>query len=220
MQDLHHSFPGQEKDETVFVFARPYFLAFLPTALVFIVIYFATIALQFALYNGTLVTLAPYMINIGVVGLGLFELFVLIVFFVAIIDFYFDIFIVTDRRLVDIDQEQLFFRQISKLALEDVEDVTSTVRGIFPTIFNYGTVHIQTAGTERNFEMYNVKHPQQIAAITLDLSTQTKRDVKENERFPESTIIGIISNHEVTTANDLIMLGAMNSTDNRKNRVA
>jgi hypothetical protein len=59
--------------------------------------------------------------------------------------------IVTDKSLVQVIQRSLFNRKISRLSMSNVEDVNAEKCGILPTMFNYGTLTIQTAGEEDNF---------------------------------------------------------------------
>lgn len=212
MHDLLHSFPGQEDDEPIFVFVRPYWLAFLPTALIFLFLMFFAVSSQLLIAGG----------NFAIDGLtaqgliylfGLFQLVVIIVFLVAALDFYYDIVIVTDRRLVDIDQEQLFFRRISQLNLEDVEDVTSIVKGFFPSLFNYGSLEVQTAGEARNFEIPNIKHTHEVESIISDLAGQAKKDVPEEKRFPSGPVKGVIEGRLLGSVDDLNAAGALHPSD-------
>jgi hypothetical protein len=59
--------------------------------------------------------------------------------------------IITDKSLVQVIQRSLFNRKISRLSMSNVEDVNAEKSGIIPTIFNYGTVTVETAGEEDNF---------------------------------------------------------------------
>lgn len=209
MFNLRNSFPGQERDEAVFVFARPYWVAFVPTALIFVFLFIVTLFGQIALANNWLIELNEVSINTGILFLGIFQLLTLIVFLVAIFDFYFDILIVTDRRLVDIDQEQLFFRRINELSLADVEDASSIIKGIFPTIFGYGNLEIQTAGTKDNFSVCNVLHPYELRSLILELAEQAHAGTNQAKRFPDGKTVGVINNQLITSPQQLQETGAL-----------
>ncbi|CAN5120945.1 hypothetical protein BH11PAT4_BH11PAT4_0340 [soil metagenome] len=216
MLEIKNSFPGKEKDEAIFVFARPYGVAFIPVALVFLFIFIFAVMAQLALSMNWVLTLATPTVNAAILFIGIFELFGLIVFLTTVLDFYYDILIVTDRRVVDIDQEQLFFRSISELNLNDVEDVNSSVKGFFPTLFGYGTVTIQSAGEQINFVARNFRHPREIATIIADLSDQAKRGIAAVERRPETTIIGMIEDKPIESFEELATLGALMTDDPRR----
>ena len=209
MFDLRTSFPGQESNEVVFVFARPYFFAFLPNIVLFLIAYFFAFGVQYVVSNGVLFTIDPFYANLTVVFLGFFQLVALIVFFVSVFDFYYDIIIVTNQRVVDIDQEQLFSRPIAELSLMDVEDVRSDVTGVFQTILNYGDIEIQTAGTNANFVAENLRHPREVVAIVSDLAQQAKENVPDHIRRPRTHYIGLINNEPVSSLSELAALGAI-----------
>jgi hypothetical protein len=59
--------------------------------------------------------------------------------------------ILTDQSLVAVVQQALFARKISRLSMSNVEDVTAEQKGILQSVFNFGTLTIQTAGQEDNF---------------------------------------------------------------------
>ena len=215
MQDLLHSFPGQEENEPVYVFSRSFPVAFLGTALVFVAIFAFSIFGQYLLVNNGFSQLSASSINNGILFLGAFQLLVLIVFLVAVLDFYFDIIIVTDRRVVDINQEQLFFRSVSELSLVNVEDVNSVIADFLPSLFNYGNVEIQTAGAKEKFLMDNIRFPREIAALTINLSEQAKEGVDQLKRVPETQVIGVIDNVPITSVDQLQKVGAMLPEDLR-----
>lgn len=76
--------------------------------------------------------------------------------------------IVTDRNITQALQYGLFSKKISQLNIVDVEDVTSVHKGIFPNIFNYGVLHIETAGEQSNFHFDFCPDPEMIAKTILD----------------------------------------------------
>jgi hypothetical protein len=216
MYDLRHSFPSQEKDEAVFVFARPYWFAFLPTLFIFIFLFTLSAIGQIFITGASGIT--AFTMNMVIILIGIFQLMALVVFLVAVLDYYFDVLIVTDRRVVDIDQEQLFYRKISELNLRDIEDTSFSRQGFFQTLLNYGTISIQTAGEKSNFTINNIKFPSEIATIISDLADQAKDDVPDSERFPEIEVIGVIEGILITDPNDLVIKGAMLPDDVRRTR--
>ena len=88
-------------------------------------------------------------------------------FFTAWTSHYLDIWIVTDRRIVDIDQKGLFHREISTLRMEKVQDVTFETNGIVATVFGFGDVHVQTAGESEGFVIRGVAEPERIKNLIV-----------------------------------------------------
>ena len=94
---------------------------------------------------------------------SLYALFILLFFFNNFIDYYLDVWIVTNERLTAIEQKGLFSRTVAELRYYRVQDVQSEVRGIIPTIFGYGNIMVQTAGTQPRFLMKQVPRAHSIA---------------------------------------------------------
>ncbi len=105
-----------------------------------------------------------------------FFIFLWIFSFLLWIDYYFDVWIITNERIVNIEQKGLFVRHISELNFSRVQDVTATVEGLLPTVLNYGDVLVQTAGEEKRFMFRQVADPYQVKDIVMKLSKSALDD--------------------------------------------
>jgi len=76
--------------------------------------------------------------------------------------------IITDRNITQILQYGLFSRKVSQLNLVNVEDVTSIQSGILSTLFGYGTVKIETAGEQENFNYTYCPRPTYYTKVILE----------------------------------------------------
>lgn len=76
--------------------------------------------------------------------------------------------IITNINVTQVLQVGLFNRKISELSMENVEDVTAQQHGIFQTLFNYGTLKIETAGEQNNFIFPYCPNPNAYAKALLD----------------------------------------------------
>jgi uncharacterized membrane protein YdbT with pleckstrin-like domain len=95
--------------------------------------------------------------------------------------------ILTDRNITQILQFGLFNRKVSQLNMNNVEDVTAVQNGVLPTLFNYGTLKIETAGEQVNFHFSYCPNAGYYAKVILDarerilgqmdVHTETKRSV-------------------------------------------
>jgi uncharacterized membrane protein YdbT with pleckstrin-like domain len=79
--------------------------------------------------------------------------------FLTWIDVWFDTWIITDDRIINIEQSGLFSREVSELKLARVQDVSVEVHGFFQTFLNFGDVRIQSAGEEEHFLFRAVPDP-------------------------------------------------------------
>lgn len=208
MLNLRHSFPGQRNNESVFIFLRRHPLSYISLVIVFVMMIIIGIIIYcIVIYNSDLFIGALY--NYGIIFANTFLLASVSFAFVALLDYYFDVHIVTDTRIVDIDQNRLFNRQINELSLEDLEDVSVIIKGFFGTLFSYGSVEIQTAGSKPNFIFNDVPNPREVSQLILDLADQAKRGVSVDRRIPSSDIQGIVGSELIRDSRDMYALGAL-----------
>lgn len=78
-------------------------------------------------------------------------------------NYYLDLWLVTDKRIVSIDQLGLFNRTVTTFPFANIQDVTVEQHGIFQTLLNFGTVTVQTAGpTTKNMVIVGVARPSRV----------------------------------------------------------
>lgn len=92
--------------------------------------------------------------------------------FIIWTDYYLDIWVVTNKRVFDIEQKGFFQREISILRMDRVQDITTNVRGIIPTFFNFGEIHVQTAGSDKEFVMRGAPAPSSLKQVISSLQDQ------------------------------------------------
>jgi hypothetical protein len=80
--------------------------------------------------------------------------------------------IITDLNVTEVQQLGLFNRKVSELSLANVEDVTANTHGIFPTMFNFGTLTIETAGEQHNFTFKYCPNPSAYAKALQDVRSE------------------------------------------------
>lgn len=107
--------------------------------------------------------------NIFVLSVGIYYMFVATLLFIGWLDYYLDVAIITNERIIDIDQESLFNRKVSELHFSKVQDATAEVRGIMRTMLNFGNVTVQTAGTQEEFVLDEIPSPYKVAKKIIDL---------------------------------------------------
>lgn len=99
--------------------------------------------------------------------------------FLVWIDYFFDVWIITNERVVNIEQKGLFVRSVSELKFSRIQDVTSEVSGMLPTILNFGDVKVQTASEEDYFLFRRVPDPYHIKDVIME-RLRTERDDEIN----------------------------------------
>lgn len=88
--------------------------------------------------------------------------------FVQWTNYYLDVWYVTDKRIIDVEQKSLFNREISNLRFDRIEDVSLEVSGIIANMLGFADIHVQTASEDsKNFVMKNANHPERVKRIVF-----------------------------------------------------
>lgn len=168
-------FPNQQPDEKVFLFLRRHWIAVVKIALVaiglsimpwiFYIVYsqtsdFVTSEIGYALF---------------ILFNSAYYLFVILFTFTNFIDYYLDVWIVSDRRVINIEQLGLFGREFSEKDLGRMQDITADIKGFVATLLNYGNIHIQTAGEEQRFVFKQVPHAEDVTRQISNLVAEYQK---------------------------------------------
>ena len=117
--------------------------------------------------------------------LVLWYLMVTAVILEGFFNWYFDVFIVTDERIIDVDFKNLIYKNITTTKIERIEDVTYNVSGALPSFMNFGNVLIQTAGagiemtpqgTSPYIEIFNTPQPAKVAKLINELILEEEQE--------------------------------------------
>ncbi len=99
--------------------------------------------------------------------LGAWWLFVWMGALSTFISYYLDIWIVTNKRIVDVDQVSFFHREISSLFLDHIEDVELEVAGFFNTLLGFGTIKVSSAAAKEHFVLHDITNPTHVRDVIM-----------------------------------------------------
>lgn len=97
----------------------------------------------------------------------------------SFLTWFFNVYIITDERIVDVDFYNLTYKEVSDANLDKIEDVTYKMGGVIRTLFNYGDILIQTAAEITNFEFLAVPYPDKVVKVLQDLRMEEQQEVIE-----------------------------------------
>ena len=166
----------QKSYEKIEYLLRRHPLTFVPIFAVFVILMLVPVALYFLLNN-----LFPQLLTgelsypVLVLFASVFYLSVYLFFYGQFIDFYLDLWIVTNDRIVDIEQHGLFSRSISELDLYNIQDVTVEISGFFHTMFKYGDLHVKTASDNSQVIFRDIPNPNEVRQALIELSEQDRK---------------------------------------------
>lgn len=156
-------FVGQEADETVLKVTHKHWFYMLPIVVALGVVAFGILNIMVLLpiYAKDLVDAigTSLFTLINVVILGFLALILIVNWFLYLQNKL----IVTNENIVLIDQQGIFGRKISRIKLQNIEEITAERRGVLQTLLNFGTLKIETAGEQNNFTVTLIPNAQSLA---------------------------------------------------------
>jgi hypothetical protein len=81
--------------------------------------------------------------------------------------YFLNAWIITNQRIVEMEQQGFFNREVSSLLLGRVQDITIDTRGLMHSLLDIGDINVQTAGAIDRFTMGNVPHPARLRDLIL-----------------------------------------------------
>ena len=88
--------------------------------------------------------------------------------FVIWTNFWLDMWIVTNKRILHIDQITLFSRQVAATRIDRVQDVRAKISGIIETMLNFGSLQVQTAGaSSASMLIRGIPNPNNVRKVIL-----------------------------------------------------
>lgn len=136
--------------------------------------YAGSIMLSFILILLPFFLLTPLVAR-GVVGTIIFIVLVAIALWYGLrqaLLWYFNVFVVTDWRVVDIEQRGYFDRVVSEVIYSHMQDVSYHIKGMVPTLLHYGTVIVKTVGNSADLELPRLKNPEQLVELLNELRAE------------------------------------------------
>ena len=164
---------GYEKVEHI---VRRHWVTFIPVILFFILLLILPFGAYWLLLNSASSYLNdPVYHTAGILFASIYYLSVVLFFYTYFVAFHLDLWIVTNDRLLDVEQKTLFARTISEVDLYQIQDASSEVNGFFPSIFNYGNIYLQTAGAVPKFIFRDVHDPNGLRQAIITLAAEDKK---------------------------------------------
>ncbi len=161
-------FETQEAEEKIILFMRQHFIVNIPW-IVITAIMFVTPKLIFPFIS----QIIPFPVTIpwgyAITGILFWYLATFGFALSSFISWYFNIYIVTNERVVDIDFLYLLYKEYSEAELSKIQDMTYNAGGILATVFNYGNLSIKTAGDSANLTFEKIPYPQMVVETIREL---------------------------------------------------
>ncbi len=165
--DSPNSFQGQEPGENVVLFLRrhPFVIAIRILGLLLAYLIPLVLSVMFLdfIYANNLLVIYLFIISIWTILLWC-------VAFYSFTMYTLDVWIITDRRIIDSNQQAFFYRTVAELHISRIQDIYINTEGAFQTVINFGDLYIQTAGTEERFKFLQIPRPVEVKDVIMNLA--------------------------------------------------
>ncbi len=146
--------------EKVIYKTRPHWFIFFKKFLIFLL----EVAVPVIIY-GVIINFFPTLLidqrvfAILFLAASLYYLFIWLTLLYNWVDYYLDLFIITDKQIIDVAQAGIFNRIVVKYPLARIQDVMAESKGVFPTLLHFGDLNVQTAGAQGRTNFKNIPEP-------------------------------------------------------------
>ena len=110
------------------------------------------------------------------IALGLMAIVLLfwVAFFYAWTLNYFDVWYLTDRHIIAVNQKELLNREEAFMEFGRIQDVFFEKNGMLETFLGYGTLRVQSAGTDQEFIIQDVRNVESTAHVIMEMRDKVK----------------------------------------------
>ena len=175
-------FENQESGEKIILLLRAHIVTLVPSALLILFLIFAPFLIPSFLNIIRVQAFSVFAPKQLILITIFWYLFVFGFSFYKFIFWYFNVYIVTNERVIDIDFRGILHKETSYAKLNQIQDISPKIIGFFGTFFHYGNVYIQTAAERPEFEFHNVENPNMVA-----------QEIHEQVRKEEAEPPGVIA---------------------------
>lgn len=99
--------------------------------------------------------------------------------FEQFLSWFFNVNIITDERIIDVDFINLVYREMTDANIDQIQDVTVRLGSVIRTMFNYGDVIIQTAAEIPQIEFQAIPKPDEVARILREERIEEEKEKLE-----------------------------------------
>ena len=133
--------------------------------------------------------------QMGNIGIIIFFLLIISGLFILIRNlfiWYFKILVVTNQKIVDIDQQRLLHKIVSDIPLEKIQDIFYRIKGLNQTLTGVGDIQIVLTDNKTRIELENIKQPQKIQQIILQLRLENMEYRLEETKLSAQELLNLV----------------------------
>jgi hypothetical protein len=157
------TFSERDDDEEIILALRPHWFTNVSWILTTIAMIFLPLIFKYFTF------LAFLPLNYRLIALLFWFLITFIFAFEKFLGWYFDLYILTNERVIDISFNNLLNKKFAEADIGMIQDASSSVKGVAGTMFNYGTILIQTASEVNQIIFDYIPNPEKVIKVLQKL---------------------------------------------------
>ena len=180
-------FKGQQQNEIVHCFCRKHWIVLVPHFIGVTLVLIAAISLYMLIPKTTIASIFSPLAYRAVTVFLLAALTVYLHFFFnRIFNYYLQILIVTNFRVILLDQTLFFTRNRDSIDLPEIQDIVIHQKGVLKTILNYGAIIITLSSVHATKTFHYVPNPE----YYFRKINKTKREYIMTRRMEKGALPG------------------------------
>ena len=174
-------FDGMFPDEKVYFVFDKHWIAQLPEILMFIVFYLFTLvgALMLSFF------IKPLYLPLLWLAVSFYLIITGSLILIRWLNESLDLFILTDKRLIDITQHGFLNRKTTTANLSQIQHVSYIQKGIVDNVFDLGLIDVLTAGSSPDLRLEYIQYPAKATDMILEFVV-TGGKIEEKYRKPHA----------------------------------
>lgn len=167
-----NSFEAQREGEKTILLIRRHW--FVPFSILLIFLFFAILPFLIYFFISRLEAFSNFY--------SFFWFFVIVFFlfwwislFKRVMSYILTCIVLTDKRLIRIRTKTFFKYEREEIPIENIQDVSIKISGIFGSFFDFGDLEVQSAGAVVKFNLTRIPHPQKIKEKILEVKSDCGR---------------------------------------------
>ncbi len=161
IDNTNKNFKGHQKNETVHTFTRKHWVVLLPHLIGFVFVLAALAGFFFFATKANMASIVPMAIYRWAAVLAILGLtYYLHRLFLRFFNYYLQTIIITNFRVIHLDQTLYFNRSRDSIDLSEIQNIVIEQKGIFKSLLNYGEIIITLSSAYASKTLYCIPNPE------------------------------------------------------------
>lgn len=184
MIEIPRHFPGKHEGDKIVLYVRKHWIKYVLVSLLSAVLFLIPVVALVAYLINQPVT-DSHTAEIVTISIGIFLLIVMGLILQSFVDFYLDLFVVLEDRIVFVRQNGFFNQQIDEANIWDIDEVGVDIKGILKSSLGYGDLIVHTGNDEAILTVDGIPDPAQVGREIMRLHKEHAKPGESKSEIDE-----------------------------------